>query len=154
MKIISWLFQFSGLGQAQKLVKIGLNLIGLALVAGLLYMLYSGFMNVWHYVAINEPQTKVKIATIYQDYLKKDDSLSTAKINLKQLNYEYGVCDTALYDMNQEVISLKEREKQHQRNNLELKKQLEIYRRDNRVCYKANLFGKVSEVPCSSIKVE
>lgn len=154
MKIIKWLFQFSGLGQAQKLVKIGLSLISLALVVGLLYLVYSGIMNTWHWIAKNEPRTKEKFATVYQDYLKKEDSLNTAKKQIIQLSYEYNVCDSSLYASDQKIISQNEQIKQHQKNNLGLKKQLEIYRRDNKVCYKINLFGKDREVPCSTIKIE
>ena len=154
MKLIKWFFRFSGLGQAERIFKIIVNVLILALVAGLLYLVYSGVMNAWHWIAKNEPRTKEKFATVYQEYLKKDDSLSTAKKQIIQLSYEYNVCDSSLYASDQKVLSRNEQIKQHQKNNLELKKQLEIYRRDNKVCYKINLFGKEREVPCSTIKIE
>lgn len=161
MKTIKWFFRFSGLGQAERIFKIIVNLLILALVAGLLYLVYSGFMNAWHWIAKNEPKTKEKFAMVYQGYLKKDDSLSTAKKQINQLAYEYNVCDSSLYASDQKILSQDEQIKQHQKNNLELKKQLETYRRDNKVCYTYVKVGKFLnkewqwvEVPCSTIKIE
>jgi len=58
------------------------------------------------------------------------------------------------------IVAYKDREAQHQANNYELKKQLGIYRRDNRVCYKYTKVGPFLnkewqwiEVPCSDVNV-
>lgn len=49
------------------------------------------------------------------------------------------------------IAAYKSREAQHQVNNYELSKQLNTYRRQNRVCYKTNFWGKTEEVPCSEV---
>ncbi len=123
MKLIKWLFRFTGLGQIELFVKIVLNLIVLALIIVLFFLIRSGFMQTWHFIAKNEPQTKEKIETLYNDYLLKDDSLKTAKKQVLQLNHEYNVCDTNLYNSDQKIKSLELQIIQHQKNNLALKKE-------------------------------
>jgi len=159
MKTLKWLFQFTGLDKIWIFAKLLLNLIVLALVAWLLYLVYSGFMGSWQYIAQKEPQTKQKIETLYSDLLLKDDSLKTANNQVIILSNESLKKDSVIFDQS-ELINTKDSQiLQHQKNNYDLKKQLEIYRKDNRVCYKYEKVGTFLnkewqwiEIPCTDIK--
>jgi hypothetical protein len=159
MKILKWLFQFTGLDKAWIVAKVILNLIVLALVAWLLYLVYSGFMGSWQYIAQKEPQTKQKVETLYSDLLLKDDSLKTAKSQVVILSNESLKKDSVIFDQSELLKNKDSQIIQHQKNNYDLKKQLEIYRKDNRVCYKYEKVGTFLnkewqwvEIPCTEIK--
>lgn len=147
MKLFKWLFKFSGVDSFFVIAKI-------VMFGGFIFLCYKGFMFSWLIIARNEPQTKQTLNTLYSDAVLKNDSIQGLKSNVAQLNYELMQCDTNYYNSDQKVISLEYQIVQHQRNNYDLKKQLEIYRRDNKVCYKINIFGKSKEVPCSDINLE
>jgi len=159
MKILKWLFQFTGLDKAWIVAKVILNLIVLALVAWLLYLVYSGFMGAWQYIAQKEPQTKQKVETLYSDLLLKDDSLKTANNQVIILSNESLKKDSVIFDQSELLKNKDSQIIQHQKNNYDLKKQLEIYRKDNRVCYKYEKVGTFLnkewqwiEIPCTEIK--
>jgi len=153
------LFQFTGLDKIWIFAKLLLNLIVLALVAWLLYLVYSGFMGTWQYIAQKEPQTKQKIETLYSELLLKDDSLKTANNQVIILSNESLKKDSVIFDQSELLKTKDSQIIQHQKNNYDLKKQLEIYRKDNRVCYKYEKVGTFLnkewqwiEIPCTDIK--
>jgi len=159
MKLLKWFFQFTGLDKAWIIAKVVLNLIVLALVVWLLYLVYSGFMGAWQYIAEKEPQTKQKIELLYNDYILKHDSLKTAKNQVLILSNESLKKDSVIFDQTELLKNKDAQILQHQKNNYDLKKQLEIYRKDNRVCYRYEKVGTIFnkewqwiEIPCSDIK--
>jgi hypothetical protein len=159
MKILKWFFRFTGLNQIQLIVKIVINIITLVLIAYILYLAYSGFMGAWQYIAQKEPQTKQKIGTLYSDLLLKDDSLKTANNQVIILSNESLKKDSVIFDQSELLKSKDSQILQHQKNNYDLKKQLDIYRKDNRVCYKYEKVGTFLnkewqwiEIPCTDIK--
>jgi hypothetical protein len=121
--LFKWLFQFTGLDNICIIAKVVLNLIVLALVAGLLYLVYSGFMGAWQYIAQKEPQTKQKIETLYSDLFLKDDSLKTANNQVIILSNESLKKDSVIFDQSELLKTKDSQILQHQKNNLELKKQ-------------------------------
>jgi len=157
--LFKWLFQFTGLDKIWIFAKLLLNLIVLALVAWLLYLVYSGFMGAWQFIAEKEPKTKQKIETLYNDYILKHDSLKTAKNQVVILSNESIKKDSVIFDQTELLKNKDYQIIQHQKNNYDLKKQLEIYRKDNRVCYKYEKVGTIFnkewqwiEIPCSEVK--
>jgi len=159
MKILKWFFKFTGLNQIQLIVKIVINIITLVLIGYILYLAYSGFMGAWQYIAQKEPQTKQKIETLYNDLLLKNDSLKTAKNQVLILSNESLKKDSVIFDQTELLKNKDSQIIQHQKNNYDLKKQLEVYRKDNRVCYKYEKVGTIFnkewqwiEIPCTDIK--
>jgi len=159
MKILKWFFRFTGLNQIQLIVKIVINIITLVLIGYILYLSYSGFMVAWQYIAQKEPQTKQKIEILYNDLVLKNDSLKTAKNQIVILSNESLKKDSAIFNQTELLKNKDSQIIQHQKNNYDLKKQLEIYRKDNRVCYKYEKVGTFLnkewqwiEIPCTDIK--
>jgi len=157
--LFKWLFQFTGLNQIQLIVKIVINIITLVLISYILYLCYSGFMGAWQYIAQKEPETKQKIELLYNDLLLKNDSLKTAKNQVVILSNESLKKDSVIFDQTELLKNKDSQILQHQKNNYDLKKQLEIYRKDNRVCYKYEKVGTIFnkewkwiEIPCTDIK--
>lgn len=108
------------------------------------------------YLFINRSVERIKtnITHTHPHYKDLVASDSLLKVQLGVMAHEAAVCDSSLFVSTEEVKAVKSREAQHQTNNLELSRQLNIYRRDHRVCYRTNCWGKTKEVPCSEINVK
>jgi len=77
--------------------------------------------------------------------LSKSDSL----FNIVQAKVKQS--DLLLLQKDSTIAAYKTREAQHQVNNYEISKQLNTYRKEHRVCFKTNFWGKTEEVPCSEV---
>lgn len=118
--------------------------VKLAVPVGAILLIVVIIANWWSHV-------KTNITHSHPDYITIVKSDSTLRADKTQLLAKQSQLIAERSRSDSTISAYKTREAQHQKNNYELSKQLNTYRRENRVCFKTNFWGKTEEVPCSEV---
>jgi len=125
----------------------------LAVPVGVVILLIVIVLNWWETV-------KTKITHKHEDFVAAVWALNLCDSLHNVSQQSLRAAQDHLLQKDSSLQAYKDREAQHQTNNYELKKQLGVYRRDNRVCYKYTKVGPFLnkewqwiEVPCSDVNV-
>lgn len=118
--------------------------IKLAVPVGAVLLIVIIIANWWSNVKTNITHTHPDYIATKWSLSKSDSLFNIAQAKVKQ-------SELLILQKDSTITAYKTREAQHQVNNYEISKQLNTYRRENRVCFKTNFWGKTEEVPCSEV---
>lgn len=152
MKKFKWLFQFVGLSPIGITVKALINVVIIGCLIWMFFLVRNAFYDTWEVISIKEPRTALKISNQYQSILELKDSLKMAQNQVILVNEESMKKDSTINDLTNENIIFKKNQNELQSLILSQRNIIEKYRKENRVCYKVNIFGNETEIECPKKK--